>query len=102
MKSRNDHGSGGGGECDAEFESLARGGLYVVVGPVTTQERRDGTHHDKRGQGRTSRQAHLSQESQWRGPAGREEPDDHGSGGGGTASFHDHGILFIVWVDRIP
>jgi len=37
----------------------------VVMGPATTQEHRDGTHHDMRGQGRASRQAHLAQEPQW-------------------------------------
>src|SRR5690348_4144605 len=64
-------------------ESSARGGLYVVMGPATTQERRDGTHHDKRSQGCTSRQAHLTQKSQWLRPAGWEEPGDHGGTAGG-------------------
>src|SRR5215471_21563445 len=74
------------GGCDAKSESLADGDLSVVMGPTATgtQERRDGTHHDKRGQGRTSRQAHLAQESQWFRASGREEPDDHGNTGGGA------------------
>ena len=40
------------------------------MGPTTTQERREVSNHDKRGQGRTSRQAHLAQASQWLCPAG--------------------------------
>ena len=45
------------------------GDLNVVVGPTTTQERRGWTNDDKRGQGRASRQAHVTQKSQRPQPA---------------------------------
>jgi hypothetical protein len=76
-----DHGITVAGGCEAKSESLAHGDLFVVMGHLTTFFR---------GQGRTSRQAHLTQESQWPRPVGREEPDDHGSTGGGQQQGHDH------------
>src|SRR5215468_10230316 len=42
-----DQGSTARGACRAKSESLADGGLYVVMGPARTQERREGTHHEK-------------------------------------------------------
>ena len=72
------------GGCDAKSDRLGDGDLFVVMGPTTTQERREVSHRDIRGQGRAPRQAHLAQESQWLGPAGREAPDGHRSGGGGA------------------
>src|SRR5215472_13276439 len=83
MKSRGDHGSGGGGGCDARSESLAHDDLSVVVRPTATQERRDGTHHDIRGRGgRPGRHIWPRSHS---GPAvGRGEPDDLGSPAGGA------------------
>ena len=74
--SRGDHGGTGVGGCDAKSGSPARGDLFVVMGPIATQERRDGTNHDIRERGRASRQAHLAQQSRRLWAASREEPDD--------------------------
>ena len=82
-----DHGGTVVGGCDAKSETAPRGDLDVVVGPSTTQERRDGTNDDKRSPGRASRQAHVAQKSQRSQPGAREAPDDHGSTSGGTARF---------------
>ena len=60
--------------------------VLVVMGHTTTKERSEGSLHDKRGAGRTSRQAQLSQESQLPWPADRRFPNGHGSTGGGACS----------------
>ena len=74
-------------------ESPARGDLYVVVGPSTTEECRGWTIHDKRGRRRTSQQAHVTQKSHWPRAARPPGPDDHGESAAREprAPSDDHG-----------
>src|SRR5262249_26986940 len=67
-------------------ESLARGELFVVVGPAATQERRDGTPHDISGRGRRPGRCIWPRSHSGSGASGRGRTDDHGSTAGGDGA----------------